>query len=41
MFLISLRMVWLISLAVAALDALMIYLAVQIFQRETIRTRWK
>ncbi|MCU0489145.1 MAG: ABC transporter permease subunit [Anaerolineales bacterium] len=41
MFLISLSMVWLISLAVAALDALMIYLAVQVFQRETILTRWK
>ncbi len=34
-------LVLLIALFLVVLDALMIYLAVQLFQRETILTRWK
>jgi hypothetical protein len=30
-----------LALAMAAIDALMVALAIQVFQRETILTRWK
>jgi ABC-2 type transport system permease protein len=41
LFLISRQLVILFALVVAVLDALMIKLAVRLFQRETILTRWK
>jgi ABC-2 type transport system permease protein len=41
LFLISRQLVILFALVVAVLDALMINLAVRLFQRETILTRWK
>lgn len=40
-FFISPQVIWLIALGALILDGLMIYLAVQLFQRETILTRWK
>jgi ABC-2 type transport system permease protein len=41
LFLINRQLVSLFAVAIAALDALMVYFAVRLFQRETILTRWK
>ncbi len=41
LFLINRQLVSLFALVIAALDALMVYLAVRLFQRETILTRWR
>lgn len=41
LFVLNAQLVLLIALVVALLDILMVYLAVQLFQRETILTRWK
>jgi len=41
LFIVNQRMVWLLAVVTLALDAIMVYVAVQLFQRETILTRWK
>jgi hypothetical protein len=41
MFLIDRQFILWMSLALLVVDGLMIYLAVRLFQRETILTRWK
>ncbi|MFM8321609.1 MAG: ABC transporter permease subunit [Chloroflexota bacterium] len=41
LFVLNSRLVLLIGLALVLIDALMVYMAVQLFQRETILTRWK
>jgi len=41
LFFINRRIILLIAVALAVLDGIMIYLAVRLFQRETILTRWK
>ena len=41
LFFLNQRIVWIIALATLLLDGVVIYLAVQLFQRETILTRWK
>jgi ABC-2 type transport system permease protein len=40
-FVVSEQMIWLLALGTFAVDLLMVYLAVKLFQRETILTRWK
>ena len=40
-FIVNQRMIWLLALTTLALDVIMVYVAVQLFQRETILTRWK
>jgi len=40
-FFISQALIWLFTLGALVLDGVVIYLAVQLFQRETILTRWK
>lgn len=40
-FLISQPIVWLITIGALVLDLVLLYLAVNLFQRETILTRWK
>jgi hypothetical protein len=39
-FFINRQIVWLIALGTLVLDFLMIYIAVKLFQREMILTRW-
>jgi len=41
LFLINRQLISLFAMVIAALDALMVYLAIRLFQRETILTRWK
>jgi ABC-2 type transport system permease protein len=41
LFFINQRLIIVMALILAVIDALMIYLAVRLFQRETILTRWK
>ena len=41
MVLLSMRMVVLAATVALALDGLVLYFAVRLFQRETILTRWK
>ena len=41
LFLINRQLISLFAVVIAALDALLIYLAIRLFQRETILTRWK
>ena len=38
---VSQQIVWLITIGTLILDVVMVYIAVQLFQRETILTRWK
>lgn len=40
-FFVSPQIVWLIAVGSLILDVVMVYVAVQLFQRETILTRWK
>ncbi len=40
-FFVSQQIIWIVTLGALLLDLLVIYLAVQLFQRETILTRWK
>lgn len=40
-FFVSQQIIWLFTLGAFVLDLVVIYLAVQLFQRETILTRWK
>ena len=40
-FFVSQQIIWLVSLGALLLDLVVIYLAVQLFQRETILTHWK
>lgn len=40
-FVVSQQMIWLLALGTFAIDLLMIYVAVKLFERETILTRWK
>jgi ABC-2 type transport system permease protein len=40
-FVVSQQMIWLLALGTFAIDLLMVYVAVQLFQRERILTRWK
>jgi ABC-2 type transport system permease protein len=41
LFIINRQLVLLATLVILLVDALMVYLAIQLFQRETILTRWK
>jgi ABC-type multidrug transport system permease subunit len=41
LFVLNRQLISIISLVTLALDALLIYLAVRLFQRESILTRWK
>ncbi len=41
LFILNSTLIWIFCLVIACLDVLMIYLAVRLFQRETILTRWK
>jgi ABC-2 type transport system permease protein len=40
-FFVSPQVVWLIAVGTLVVDVVMVYVAVQLFQRETILTRWK
>ena len=41
LFIINRQLVLLSALVLIVLDAILVYLAVRLFQRETILTRWK
>jgi len=41
LFILNRQLILFIAAALVLLDGLMVYLAVQLFQRETILTRWK
>ncbi len=40
-FFINQQIIWLMALGTLIVDGIMVYLAIQLFQRETILTRWK
>jgi ABC-2 type transport system permease protein len=40
-FVVSQEMIWLLALGTLVVDLILVYVAVQLFQRETILTRWK
>ncbi len=41
LFILNSTLIWILCIALVVLDAFMVYLAVRLFQRETILTRWK